>query len=70
MGQFDVAVVGLGVTEAATLRELSRRGFRAVGIERFEPGHSHGSSHGETRIIRVARFRQSVRQWSRQSAAL
>jgi sarcosine oxidase len=56
MGQFDVAVVGLGVTGAAALRELSRRGFRVVGIERYELGHSHGSSHGETRIIRLGYF--------------
>jgi sarcosine oxidase len=56
MAQFDVAVVGLGATGAAALRELARRGFRVVGIERFKPGHDRGSSHGETRIIRLGYF--------------
>jgi len=59
MGQFDVVVVGLGATGAAALRELARRGFRAAGIDRFIPGHSNGSSHGETRIIRLGYFEHS-----------
>jgi len=51
-----VAVIGLGVMGAATLRALAVRGVPAVGIERFRPGHAHGSSHGETRVFRVAYF--------------
>ena len=35
MAQFDVVVVGLGVTGSAALYQLARRGVRAVGIERF-----------------------------------
>jgi sarcosine oxidase len=54
MPAFDVAVIGLGAMGAAALYELAARGQRAVGIERFEPGHSHGSSHGESRLIRLA----------------
>ena len=34
-----------------------KRNVRAVGIERFEPGHERGSSHGLTRIIRHGLFR-------------
>ena len=56
MPQFDVAVVGLGVIGSAALYELTRRGFRAVGVERYELGHDLGSSHGETRIIRLGYF--------------
>ena len=56
MTQFDVVVIGLGVMGAAALREVARRGFHAVGIERFTPGHDQGSSHGETRIIRLGYF--------------
>src|ERR1700754_3055781 len=56
MAQFDVVVCGLGIMGSAALRELSRRGLRALGIERFTPGHDRGSSHGETRIIRLAYF--------------
>jgi sarcosine oxidase len=56
MPQFDVVVVGLGAIGSAALYELARRGVRAVGIERFSPGHDGGSSHGETRIIRLGYF--------------
>jgi sarcosine oxidase len=51
-----VAVIGLGAMGSATLYELARRGVRALGIERFKPGHDKGSSHGETRIIRLGYF--------------
>jgi len=51
---FDVAVVGLGAMGAATLFQLARRGVSAVGLDRFTPPHAMGSSHGETRITRVA----------------
>ena len=52
----DVAVIGLGVMGSAALHHLARRGLRAVGIEQFTPGHDRGSSHGETRIIRLGYF--------------
>ena len=52
----DVVVVGLGIMGAAALYELARRGFRVLGIERFYLGHDRGSSHGETRIIRLGYF--------------
>lgn len=41
---------------AAALFHLAQRGVRAIGIERFDPGHDKGSSHGESRIIRLAYF--------------
>lgn len=47
-----VAVVGLGGTGSAALRFLARSGHHAVGYEQFNIGHEHGSSHGESRIIR------------------
>ena len=50
----DVAVVGLGAMGAATLYQLARRGLSVVGIDRHQPPHDHGSSHGETRITRQA----------------
>ncbi|HJS85745.1 MAG TPA: N-methyl-L-tryptophan oxidase [Acetobacteraceae bacterium] len=50
----DVIVVGLGAMGAATLARLARRGARAIGIDRRHPPHDHGSSHGETRITRLA----------------
>jgi sarcosine oxidase len=56
MAAFDVVVVGLGVMGSAALYHLARHGQRVVGIERFHPGHERGSSHGETRIIRLGYF--------------
>jgi sarcosine oxidase len=52
----DVVVCGLGVMGCAALHQFASRGVRAIGIERFAPGHDRGSSHGETRIIRLGYF--------------
>jgi sarcosine oxidase len=56
MTHFDVVVCGLGATGGAALYQLARRGVRVLGLERFAPGHERGSSHGETRIIRLGYF--------------
>ena len=52
----EVAVVGLGVMGAAVCHELARRGARVIGLDPQPPGHTLGSSHGRTRIIREAYF--------------
>jgi sarcosine oxidase len=39
---------------SATLFHLARRGVRVLGLERFDLVHEYGSSHGLTRIIRLA----------------
>jgi sarcosine oxidase len=54
--RYDVAVIGLGAAGSAALYALARRGARVIGIERFAPGHDRGSSHGQTRIIRLGYF--------------
>lgn len=51
---YDVMVVGLGAMGAATLYQLARRGVRVAGIDRYAPPHDQGSSHGDTRITRLA----------------
>lgn len=51
---YDAIVVGLGGMGSAALYELARRGKRALGIEQFDIAHDKGSSHGVTRIIRLA----------------
>lgn len=56
METFDVIVIGLGVAGTACCRELARRGFHVLGIERFMPFHEFGSSHGDSRIIRRAYY--------------
>jgi sarcosine oxidase len=39
---------------AATLYQLAKAGANVVGIDRFAPPHDQGSSHGDTRITRLA----------------
>jgi len=51
-----VAIVGLGAMGSACAHHFARRGVRVLGFDRFAPPHGHGSSHGETRIIREAYF--------------
>lgn len=51
---FDVIVLGLGANGSSSLYHLSKTGLRVCGIDRFAPPHNHGSSHGESRIIRQA----------------
>ncbi len=53
---FDLVVVGCGGIGSAVLEQSARRGARVLGIDRFEPPHSFGSSHGHSRIIRQAYF--------------
>jgi len=52
----QIAVIGLGATGSAALCQLARRNVRVIGIEQFEVGHNRGSSHGATRMIRLAHF--------------
>ena len=53
MQRFDTIVLGLGAMGSATAFQLSRRGKRVLGIDRFSPPHVHGSTHGDTRITRL-----------------
>ena len=53
---FDLVVVGCGGIGSAVLEQAARRGARVLGIDRFEPPHNLGSSHGHSRIIRQAYF--------------
>lgn len=52
--RFEIAVVGLGAMGSAALYQLGLRGAKAVGLDRFAPPHTSGSSHGESRITRQA----------------
>jgi len=56
MPAYDVAVIGLGAMGSATLYHLAKRGVRVIGFERASPAHDGGSSHGESRAIRLAYF--------------
>ena|ERR1041384_2928481 len=57
---YDVIVVGLGAMGSAATYHLAKDGKRVLGLDRFQPPHSFGSSHGLTRIIREAYFEHSL----------
>ncbi len=54
MERYDAIVIGLGAMGSATAYHLARRGVRTLGLEQFDIPHDRGSSHGLTRIIRLA----------------
>jgi sarcosine oxidase len=56
MEAYDTIVLGLGGMGSAALFHLACRGKRVLGIERFNIPHDMGSSHGITRIIRLAYY--------------
>src|SRR5690606_1419425 len=52
--RFDRIVVGGGAMGLATAWQLAQRGIRVAMLERFEPGHTRGASHGATRNMNNA----------------
>jgi len=52
----DVIVIGLGAMGSAGLYALARSGLQVLGLDRYSPPHTLGSSHGQTRVIREAYF--------------
>jgi len=54
---YDAIVVGAsGGAGSAAAYHLAKRGARVLGLDRYAPGHDLGSSHGKTRVIRMAYF--------------
>ena len=53
---YNAIVLGLGAMGSAALYHLARREWRTLGLERFQIPHDMGSSHGVTRIIRLAYY--------------
>lgn len=54
MQHYDVIVVGAGVMGSASAYHLAKRGRRVLLLEQFAINHDRGSSHGHSRIIRLA----------------
>jgi sarcosine oxidase len=53
---YNAIVLGVGGMGSAALYHLARRGLRVLGLERYNIPHEMGSSHGLTRIIRLAYY--------------
>ena len=53
---YDVIVIGLGGMGSAAAYRLAQRGKKVLGLEKFTPVHTQGSSHGGSRITRQAYF--------------
>ena len=54
MTHADVVVLGAGIMGSATAHALAREGRDVTLLEQFRVGHDHGSSHGRSRIVRLA----------------
>jgi len=54
--RYHTIVAGVGAAGSATVYELAKRGRRVLGLERYDIPHDMGSSHGYTRIIRLAYY--------------
>ena len=54
MAAIECVVLGLGAMGSAAAFQLARRGRHVLAIDQLSPPHSYGSSHGETRITRLA----------------
>lgn len=56
MQTYDVIVVGVGGMGSAAVYHLAQRGQRVLGLEQYDIPHQQGSSHGVSRIIRLAYY--------------
>ena len=65
-----IAVIGAGVMGLATARALAGRGHDVVVYEQFEPGHTRGSSHGRSRIFRLAYAEEEYVRLAQESLGL
>ena len=65
-----IAVIGAGVMGLATARALARRGHDVVVFEQFERGHRRGSSHGRSRIFRLAYAEEEYVRLAQESLGL
>lgn len=53
---YNTIIIGVGGMGSAALYHLAKRGVNVLGIDQFSVPHEMGSSHGLTRIIRLAYY--------------
>lgn len=56
LAHYDAIVLGVGGFGSSACYHLATRGIRVLGLDQYSLVHDRGSSHGETRIIRLAYF--------------
>jgi len=49
---FDAIIIGVGGMGSATAYHLAKRGWKVLGLEKYDIPHEMGSSHGYSRMIR------------------
>jgi sarcosine oxidase len=54
MPTYHTIGIGLGAHGSAAAHHLAKLGQHVLGLDRFAPPHALGSSHGDTRITRLA----------------
>lgn len=52
MPHFDAIIIGVGGMGSATAYHLAKRGWKVLGLEKYDIPHEMGSSHGYSRMIR------------------
>jgi sarcosine oxidase len=52
--RYDVIVLGVGSMGSATCYHLAKKGYKVLGLEKFDIPHEQGSHAGQSRIIRKA----------------
>ncbi|WP_363466587.1 N-methyl-L-tryptophan oxidase [Halogeometricum borinquense] len=53
---YDVIVVGVGGIGSAAVYHLSQRGLDVLGLDQYSIPNSVGSSHGDSRLIRLTNY--------------
>src|SRR3982751_4370107 len=54
--RFHTIVIGVGAMGSSTCGHLARRGVRVLGLDAFDIPNTRGSSHGFSRMIRIAYY--------------
>ncbi|MEM0955290.1 MAG: N-methyl-L-tryptophan oxidase [Pseudomonadota bacterium] len=56
MQHHDLIILGTGAVGSAAMFHATQQGMSCLGLDRFPAGHDRGSSHGESRLIRLSYF--------------
>ncbi|XP_063969387.1 peroxisomal sarcosine oxidase-like [Lytechinus pictus] len=67
---FDVVVIGAGIEGSAAAYYSARDGRRVLLLEQYSLPHTRGSSHGGSRITRLAESDERFQKFSSESYAL